>query len=179
MLFTLGERRVQLVGTHHYIAPTAVVIGSVILEAQSSVWFNTVIRGDNDVITIGARTNIQDGSVLHADAGVPLTVGKDVTVGHQAMLHGCTVGDGTLIGIQAVVLNRALIGRECIIGAGALIAEGKAIPDRSLVVGSPGRVVRTVTDEEAAELRQSAAHYVLRARRYLSGLAPGEMPMTA
>jgi carbonic anhydrase/acetyltransferase-like protein (isoleucine patch superfamily) len=172
MLFTLGERKVQFRGTGHYVAPTAVVIGSVILETESSVWFNTVIRGDNDVIAIGARTNIQDGSLLHADAGVPLAVGNEVTVGHQAMLHGCTIGDGTLIGIQAVVLNGAVIGRECIIGAGALIAEGKSIPDRSLVVGSPGRVVRTVTDEEAATLRQNAKHYVLQAHRYLTQLAP-------
>jgi carbonic anhydrase/acetyltransferase-like protein (isoleucine patch superfamily) len=170
MLFTLGERRVELLGTHHYVAPTAVLIGSVVLETESSVWFNTVIRGDNDVISVGARSNIQDGSVLHADAGVPLTVGSEVTVGHQVMLHGCTIGDGTLIGIQAVVLNRAVIGRECIIGAGALVPEGKTIPDRSLVVGSPGRVVRSVTDEEAATLRRNTARYVVQARRYLKEL---------
>ena len=174
MLFTLGERRVVLVGAHHFIAPTATVIGSVVLEAESSVWFNTVIRGDNDIIAIGARTNIQDGSVLHADAGVPLTVGKEVSVGHQAMLHGCTIGDGSLIGIQAVVMNRAVIGRECIIGAGALITEGKTIPDRSLVVGSPGRVVRAVTEEEAAWIRQNADHYVQQARRYLHEFARDE-----
>ena len=174
MLFTLGDRRVELVGAHHFIAPTATVIGSVVLEAESSVWFNTVIRGDNETIVIGARTNVQDGSVLHADEGVPLTVGKEVTVGHQAMLHGCTIGDGSLIGIQAVVLNRAVIGRECIVGANTLIPEGRTIPERSLVVGSPGRVVRAVTDEEAAWMRQNADHYARQARRYLREFARDE-----
>jgi carbonic anhydrase/acetyltransferase-like protein (isoleucine patch superfamily) len=172
MRYSLGERKARLVGAHSYVAPTAVVVGSVVLEEGSSVWFATVVRGDNDVITIGARTNVQDACVLHADAGFPLTIGAEVTVGHQAMLHGCTIGDGTLIGIQAVVLNGAVIGRECIVGAGALIAEGKTIPDRSLVVGSPGRVVRQVTDEEAAGLRKNAEHYVRQARRYFDQLTP-------
>jgi carbonic anhydrase/acetyltransferase-like protein (isoleucine patch superfamily) len=144
----------------------------VILENESSVWFNTVIRGDNDVITIGARSNIQDGSVLHTDEGIALTLGTEVSVGHQAMLHGCTIGDGSLIGIKALILNHAVVGRECLIGANALVTEGKSIPDRSLVLGSPGKVVRTLTDEEVAGLRAIAAHYVENARRYLEELVP-------
>ena len=128
MLFSLEGRRVELRGANHYIAPTAVLIGTVILEDSSSVWFGVVARGDNEPIAIGPRSNVQDGTVLHTDAGIPLTLGADVTVGHQAMLHGCTVGDGSLIGIKAVVLNRAVIGRECLIGANALIPEGKVDP---------------------------------------------------
>ena len=164
MLYTLASRQVQLRGRHHFVAANATVIGSVVLEDESSVWFNTVIRGDNDVITIGAR------SVLHTDAGIALTLGTEVSVGHQAMLHGCTIGDGSLIGIKALILNHAVVGRECLIGANALVTEGKSIPDRSLVLGSPGKVVRTLTDEEVAGLRAIAAHYVENARRYLEGL---------
>jgi carbonic anhydrase/acetyltransferase-like protein (isoleucine patch superfamily) len=170
MLYTLGERRVELRGAHHFIAHSAVVIGAVVLEDEASIWFSTVVRGDNDPITIGARSNVQDGSVLHTDEGVPLVIGAGVTVGHQAMLHGCTIGEDTLVGIQAVVLNRAVIGRECLIGAGTLIPEGKTIPDRSLVIGRPGKVVRTLTDDDVARLRASADHYVENARRYLGNL---------
>jgi carbonic anhydrase/acetyltransferase-like protein (isoleucine patch superfamily) len=172
MLFKLGERRVELRGSHHYVAANAVVIGTVVLESESSVWFGTVIRGDNDTIVIGARTNIQDGSVLHADEGVPLAIGAFVTVGHQAMLHGCTIGEGTLVGIKAVILNGAVIGRDCLVGASTLIPEGKVIPDRSLVVGSPGRVMRQVTDDEVAWIRRNADHYAEHARRYLRDLTP-------
>src|SRR5438874_5051233 len=171
MLYTLASRQVQLRGRHHFIAANATVIGSVVLEDEASVWFNTVIRGDNDVITLGARSNVQDAAVLHTDAGIKLTLGTEVSVGHQAMLHGCTIGDGSLIGIKALILNNAVIGRECLIGANALVTEGKVIPDRSLVLGSPGKVVRTISDEEAAGLRAIAAHYVANARRYLSALA--------
>jgi carbonic anhydrase/acetyltransferase-like protein (isoleucine patch superfamily) len=172
MLYTLGERRVELRGAHHFIAHNATVIGAVVLEDESSIWFDAVVRGDNDPITIGARSNIQDGSILHTDEGVPLVIGPSVTVGHQATLHGCTIGAGTLVGIKAVVLNRAKIGRECLIGANALVPEGKSIPDRSLVIGSPGKVVRTLTDEEVAALWGSADHYVENARRYLANLKP-------
>jgi carbonic anhydrase/acetyltransferase-like protein (isoleucine patch superfamily) len=179
MLYDLESRRVQLRGADHYVAANATVIGSVVLEHQSSVWFNAVIRGDNDVITLGARTNVQDAAVLHTDAGIPLTLGAEVSVGHQAMLHGCTVGDGSLIGIKALILNRALIGRECLIGANALVTEGKVIPDRSLVLGSPGKVVRTLSAEEVAELHAIAAHYVENARRYLGGLAAQADPSAA
>jgi carbonic anhydrase/acetyltransferase-like protein (isoleucine patch superfamily) len=172
MLFTLQSRRVQLRGAHHFVAANAVVIGSVVLDDEASVWFNTTIRGDNDVITVGARSNVQDGSVLHTDAGIPLTIGAEVSIGHQVMLHGCTIGEGSLIGIKALILNHAVIGRECLIGANALVTEGKTIPDRSLVLGSPGKVVRTLSDEEVSGLRAIAAHYVENARRYLKDLAP-------
>jgi carbonic anhydrase/acetyltransferase-like protein (isoleucine patch superfamily) len=176
MRYDLGERRVQFRGSHHYIAPSAVVIGDVVLENRASVWFNAVIRGDNDTIAIGPDANIQDGSVLHTDAGVQLTLGRCVSVGHLVMLHGCTVGEGSLIGIKAVVLNGAVIGRECLIGANALIPEGKLIPDRSLVLGSPGKVVRTLTDEEVAGLYGIAAHYVDQAERYRRLLRSADSP---
>jgi carbonic anhydrase/acetyltransferase-like protein (isoleucine patch superfamily) len=168
-LYELGDRRPRL-DARCWIADNAVVIGSVVIEHDASLWFNTVARGDNDLITIGAGSNVQDGSVLHTDAGIPLAIGRDVTVGHMAMLHGCTVGEGSLIGIKAVVLNRAVIGAHCLIGANTLIPEGKVIPDRSLVIGSPGRVVRQLTDEETARLLASARHYVDNWRRYRTGL---------
>jgi carbonic anhydrase/acetyltransferase-like protein (isoleucine patch superfamily) len=171
MLYTLGERRVELRGSGHYIAPNASLIGRVILEDRASVWFNVVIRGDNDPIVIGARSNVQDGSILHTDDGVPLTLGEDVSVGHAVVLHGCTVGNGSLVGIKAVVLNHAVVGRDCLIGAGALIPEGKIIPDRSLVLGVPGKIVRTLTDDEVRGLRDIAQHYVENARRYGAGFA--------
>ncbi|HEY2864226.1 MAG TPA: gamma carbonic anhydrase family protein [Casimicrobiaceae bacterium] len=170
MLYGLGSRAVQLRGSGHYVAPNATVIGDVILESESSVWFNVVIRGDNETITVGARSNIQDGSVLHADAGVPLTLGPSVSVGHLVMLHGCTIGEGSLIGIKAVILNSAKVGRDCLVGANTLIAEGKTIPDRSLVIGSPGKVVRMLDDAEIARLRWIADHYVETARRYRAAL---------
>ena len=170
MLFNLESRNVILRGDGHYVAPNATIIGSVILEAESSVWFNVVIRGDNDTITIGERSNIQDGSILHTDAGIPLNVGPSVSVGHLVMLHGCSIGEGSLIGIKAVLLNRCVIGRECLIGANTLIPEGKVIPDRSLVLGSPGKVVRTLDDDEVARLRAISTHYVENARRYTRGL---------
>jgi carbonic anhydrase/acetyltransferase-like protein (isoleucine patch superfamily) len=172
MLYSLGEHRIELRGDGHFIAPDAAIVGNVVLEQQVSIWFQAVIRGDNDRIVIGAGSNVQDGSVLHTDAGIPLTVGAAVTVGHQVMLHGCTIGDGSLIGIKAVVLNHAVVGRECLIGACALIPEGKVIPDRSLVMGTPGRVIRTLTDAEAEGLRAIAAGYVDNARRYRGLLRP-------
>ncbi len=170
-LYSLGEHRVELRGSHHFVAPDATLIGRVVLEHEASVWFKAVIRGDNEPIVIGAGSNIQDGSVLHTDEGVPLTVGPAVTVGHQVMLHGCAIGEGSLIGIKAVVLNHAVIGRECLIGACTLIPEGRAIPDRSLVMGTPGKVVRPLTDAEVAEIRAMSASYVAKARRYLAQLA--------
>ena len=172
MIYNLGRRQVQLRGGGHYIAPNAVVIGSVILEQEVSVWFNVVIRGDNEDIELGPRCNIQDGSVLHTDQGIPLRVGASVSVGHLAMLHGCTIGEGSLIGIKAVILNHAIIGKECLIGANTLIPEGKTIPERSLVVGSPGRVVRGLTPDEVANLRRMADQYVENAKRYRRELTP-------
>ena len=165
MLYTLGERRVKMRGDC-YVADNAAVIGSVVLGHEASVWFNSVVRGDNDVITIGDGTNVQDSAVLHVDEGFPLVLGTNVSVGHHAMLHGCTVEDGALVGINAVVLNNAVIGRGSLVGAGALVAEGKVIPERSLVVGSPGRIVRTLTEEDAASIERIAHHYVEKARWY-------------
>lgn len=165
----LGVKRPQL-SASVWVAPNATIIGDVTLGDNVSVWFNTTLRGDNDPIRIGANTNIQDGSVLHTDDGVPLTLGENITVGHMAMLHGCTVGDGSLIGIGAIILNNAVIGRECLIGAGSLIPEGKTIPDRSLVVGTPGKVIRQLSEEEVARLHASALHYVDNARRYRENL---------
>jgi carbonic anhydrase/acetyltransferase-like protein (isoleucine patch superfamily) len=164
--YSLGERKVAFRGPDWFIADNATVIGSVVLENNASVWFNVVIRGDSDVITLGENCNVQDGSVLHTDAGILLTLGRDVSVGHLAMLHGCTVGDNSLIGIKAVVLNRAVIGKNCLIGSNALIPEGKVIPDGSLVVGSPGRVVRQLTEQEIAGLKSIADHYAERFKRY-------------
>ena len=170
MLHSLGDRIPQLIGEDHFVAPNASVIGSVILHPQASVWFNVVIRGDNELMVIGERTNVQDGAVLHTDAGVPFALGRGVTIGHQAMLHGCVVGDNSLIGIQAVVLNRAVIGKNCLIGSGALITEGKVIPDGSVVIGSPGKIVRPITDGEIAWMQSNADLYVENARRYLQEL---------
>jgi carbonic anhydrase/acetyltransferase-like protein (isoleucine patch superfamily) len=169
VIYRLEERRVLRHG-NTYVAPNATLVGSVELHDEASVWFNVVIRGDNDPIVIGPRSNVQDGSVLHTDAGVPLTLGTGVTVGHKVMLHGCTIGDYSLIGINAVVLNHARIGKYCIIGANALITEHKEIPDFSLVVGSPGRVVRTLGEADFVRLEASAAHYVDNFKRYQSGL---------
>jgi len=170
-IFTLGDKSPQL-GPDVWVAPNATVIGDVRLGANASVWWNAVLRGDNDPITIGADTNIQDGSVLHTDEGVPMTIGSHVTVGHLVMLHGCTVGDGSLIGIGSIVLNRAVIGQGCIVGANTLIPEGKVFPDRVLIVGSPGKVIRELSDEEVGRLLGSAAHYVDNAARYRSSLLP-------
>jgi carbonic anhydrase/acetyltransferase-like protein (isoleucine patch superfamily) len=153
-----------------WVAPAAHVLGQVELKANASVWFGAVIRADNEVISVGRNSNIQEGAVLHVDPGCPLTIGDNVTVGHQAMLHGCTIGNGSLIGIQAVVLNRAVIGNYCLIGAGSLIPEGKVIPDRSLVMGSPGKIVRELTDDEVAKLQAGAANYVDRAARFKTDL---------
>jgi carbonic anhydrase/acetyltransferase-like protein (isoleucine patch superfamily) len=168
-IYSLGDRQ-PVLGRDAWIAPNATVIGDVRLGDNASIWWNAVLRGDNDTITIGANSNIQDGSVLHVDAGVPLTLGAHVTVGHLVMLHGCTVGDESLIGIKSVILNKAVIGRHCIIGANSLIAEGKVIPERSLVMGSPGKVVRELTDEEVARLQLAALGYVENVRRYRTGL---------
>ena len=165
MIYSLGDRQVETRGDY-YVADNAVVVGSVILGHGASVWFNSVVRGDNDLITIGNGTNIQDAAVLHVDEGVPLVLGADVSVGHQAMLHGCTVEDGALVGINAVVLNHAVIGRGSLVGAGALVAEGRVIPERSLAVGTPARVVRTLTEEDAAGIKRIARHYVEKARWY-------------
>jgi carbonic anhydrase/acetyltransferase-like protein (isoleucine patch superfamily) len=170
-LFDLGDRSPRLPPADEYwIAPNATVLGDVTLERDASVWFGAVVRGDNDPIVIGEASNIQDGSVLHTDEGVPLRIGRGVTVGHQVMLHGCTIGDHSLIGIGSIVLNGAVIGSNCLIGAKSLITEGKVIPDGSLVMGSPGKVVRQLTDPEIQLLQASALHYVGNWKRYRAGL---------
>ncbi|MFZ2290603.1 MAG: gamma carbonic anhydrase family protein [Halopseudomonas yangmingensis] len=165
MKYSLGESRVEM-ADDAWIADSAAVIGKVRLEAGANVWFSAVLRGDNELILIGEHSNVQDGAVMHTDMGYPLTLGKGVTVGHNAMLHGCTVGDYSLVGINAVILNGAKIGKHCIIGANALIPEGKEIPDGSLVVGSPGKVVRSLSEPQKKMLEASAAHYVHNAARY-------------
>jgi len=165
-VYSLGDRKVALRGSDWFVAESATVIGSVVLGNQASVWFSVVIRGDSELITIGERSNIQDGSVLHADPGAPLTLGRDVSVGHNAMLHGCTVGDGSLIGINSVILNHATIGRATIIGANALVPEGKTIPDGVLVLGSPGKVVRDLSQEEKDNLLRIADGYVQRSQQF-------------
>ncbi len=169
-IFSIGERRVELRGEHHYIAPDATIIGSVVLEAEVNVWFKVVIRADNDRITIGAGSNIQDGSVLHVDPGYPMRLGRMVSVGHKVMLHGCTIGEGTLIGINSVVMNGAKIGSGSLIGANTLIAEGKEIPDGVLVLGSPGKIVRKLKPDDKDYLLGIARGYVERARFYKQNL---------
>lgn len=154
----------------YYIAPGAQVIGQVVMAEEASIWFNAVLRADNEPITIGRGSNVQDGCVCHVDPGFPLTLGENVTVGHMALLHGCTVGDGTLVGMGAVVLNGAKIGRDCVIGANALITEGKEIPDRSLVMGQPGKVIRTLDEAAIAGFRQAAASYQARQVQYRADL---------
>ena len=153
-----------------WVAPSADLIADVVLGAEASVWFGAVIRADNTTITVGARSNIQEGAMLHSDAGVPLTIGEDCTIGHHAVLHGCTIGDAALIGMGAIVLNRAVIGAECIVGAGALVTEGKVFEPGQLIVGSPARAIRALDDQTRAFLRASAAHYVDKARACATGL---------
>ena len=158
------------VAASSWVADSAQVMGKVVLGADASVWFGTVVRGDTEAITIGAGSNVQDASVLHADAGQPLLIGERVTVGHKVMLHGCTIGDESLIGIGAVVLNGAKIGKHCLVGAGSLVTEGKEFPDGSMILGSPARVVRQLTPEQIEGLRNSARGYMDNARRFKTGL---------
>ena len=153
-----------------WVADSAQVIGNVELGEGASVWFGAILRGDTEPLRIGKGSNVQDGSVVHADVGCPVTVGENVTVGHQVTLHGCTIGDGSLIGIQAVVLNGAKIGRNCLVGAGALVTEGKEFPDGSLIVGSPAKVVKQLTPQQLERLAESARHYVRNAERFRAGL---------
>ncbi len=166
MIYSLGDRRVEFHGEDWFIADNATVIGSVVLKQNASIWFNAVARGDNDVITIGENSNIQDGSILHTDPGILLTIGRDVTVGHLAMLHGCIIGDNSLIGIKSLIMNRAVIGKNCLIGANSLITEGQTIPDGSLVMGSPGKIVRTLSDREIEGLRLTAVRYMENFKRF-------------
>ncbi len=170
MKYSLGDKRVTLVGEGHFIAPNAAVIGDVTLHENSSVWFSCVLRGDAERLEVGAGSNIQDGTVIHADPGFPTIVGENVTVGHNAMLHGCTIGDGTLVGINAVVLNGAKVGKACLIGANALVTEGMEIPDGSMVLGSPARIKAHLSEEQQLMLMHNADHYVGNAQRFSQGL---------
>lgn len=168
-IYSIDEHR-PLLAPSAWVAPGAHLVGRVELAEGASVWFGAVLRGDNEPIRIGKGSNVQENAVLHTDWEFPLTVGDHVTIGHQAMLHGCTIGDGSLIGIQAIVLNGARIGRECLIGAGALIPEGKEIPDRSVVMGAPGKVVRQLTDADVARIRKGVDSYVAKAAQFASAL---------
>jgi carbonic anhydrase/acetyltransferase-like protein (isoleucine patch superfamily) len=174
-LYRIGDDAPRL-AERAWVAESATVVGRVSLAADASVWYGAVLRGDNEWIEIGARSNVQDGSVLHTDVGSPLTIGADVTIGHQVMLHGCTIGDNTLIGIQSIVMNGARIGRNSIVGAGALVTEGKEFPDNSLIVGSPAKAIRTLTDEQAAKLRMSAESYVANAARHRDTVVRIDVP---
>lgn len=169
-IYRLEQREPTLPEGFFWVAESAAVIGSVVIGEEVGIWFGAVLRGDNETITVGAGTNIQENAVLHTDDGYPLTIGENCTIGHKAMLHGCTIGANSLIGMGATVLNGAVIGRNCLIGAGALITEGKAIPDNSLVIGAPGKVVRELGADAEAMLAESARHYVENARRFSSGL---------
>ncbi len=170
MIYELDGVRPDLPSGNHWIAAEAVLIGDVLIEAMVSVWFGAVLRGDNERITIGAGSNVQENTVMHTDMGYPLTIGAGCTIGHKAMLHGCEIGDNTLIGMGAIVLNGAKIGRDCLVGAGALVTEGKVIPDGSLVVGSPAKVVRALDDLTIAKLKESALSYQAKMARYAKGL---------
>jgi carbonic anhydrase/acetyltransferase-like protein (isoleucine patch superfamily) len=171
MIYSLGEKAIQTTGDDYYVAPGASVIGNVRFGAGASVWFNCVLRGDNDWIMLGEGTNIQDGSIIHTDAGQPVEVGRQVSVGHRALLHGCTVGDSTLIANGAMILDRVRIGSHCLIAAGALVPPGKIIPDGSVVMGMPGQIVREVTERDRAMIAEIAEHYVARGRTYRRQLA--------
>jgi len=166
MKYSLKDKSPKQIGKAGFIAPNATLIGDVELHEDASIWFNVVIRADNDKVVVGPQSNIQDGSVLHIDAGFPLTIGKGVTVGHKVMLHGCTIGDYSLIGINAVVLNGAKIGKHCLIGANALVTENMEIPDGSMVVGSPAKIIRTLSEAQIKMLEFGAAHYVANSTRY-------------
>lgn len=164
-LYQLGDDAPQIAPSA-YIAESANLIGKVKLEANANIWFDVTIRGDNELITIGENSNVQESCVLHTDPGYPLNVGKNVTIGHQAMLHGCTIGDGALVGIQAVILNGAKIGKNCLVGAGALVTEGKEFPDNSLIIGSPAKAVRTLSEEDIARMHKNTDNYVKRGQLY-------------
>jgi carbonic anhydrase/acetyltransferase-like protein (isoleucine patch superfamily) len=168
-IYALGDRQPQR-AADTWVADNATLIGSVVLESCASVFFGAVLRGDNDLISIGARSNIQDNAMLHTDAGIHLTLGKSVTVGHQAMLHGCSVGDGSLIGIGAIILNHAVIGKHSLVAAGAMVPEGKSYPERSLILGSPAKVVRELSEQEVHGLLMAAEHYVERWQLYVDQL---------
>ena len=174
-VYSLGDRRVQVQGKDWYIADSATLIGSVLIEDQASIWFNVVIRGDNNLITIGAGSNVQDSSMLHTDAGIVLTLGRKVSIGHMVMLHGCSIGDGSLVGINSVILNNAVVGKHSLIGAGSLVPEGKHIPDGVLALGTPAKVVRDLSQAEIANLENIADGYIRRCTLFRQQLQPQQL----
>jgi len=178
MKFDLGEYSVETDGDNFYIAETAIVLGKVKLCTDASVWFGAVLRGDTELVTIGEGSNVQDGSILHTDIGAPLTIGKMVTVGHKVMLHGCSISDHCLIGINSTILNHAVIGKHSIVGANSLITENKTFPDYSLIMGSPAKVIRELTDEEIKMIQYSAEGYILNGKRFAKGLVNFEAAST-
>ena len=171
MIYTLGDR-IPRIDDSAYVADNATIIGSVEIGPEASIWFGAILRGDNDVIRIGARSNVQDATVIHVDPGIPTTIGEDVTIGHSTMIHGCTIERGCLIGIGAIILDHARIGEESLVGANSLVTEGKEFPGRSLILGSPARVVRPLTDEDIAAIRRAPDHYVDNTRYYKANLKP-------
>ena len=171
MIYSLGEKKITTDGKNFWIAPNAAVIGSVILKKNANIWFNTTLRGDNDPIIVGENSNIQDGSVCHTDDGMPLTIGNNVTVGHKVILHSCTIGDNSLIGMGSTILNNAKIGNNCLVGANTLITEGKVFPDNSMIVGSPGKFKRELTEQEIQIINLSALHYVENMKRFKNQLS--------
>ena len=171
MKYTLEGVRVSTDGDDYFIAPNAAVIGKVRLEKNASVWWNAVIRGDNELVTVGENSNIQDGCILHTDVGFPCTVGANTTIGHMAMLHGCVIGDNSMVGIGAVVLNGVTVGNNCIIGSNALIPDGKQIPDNSIVMGSPGKIVRQTTEADIAYIQETVEFYVANQDRFKNGMS--------
>jgi carbonic anhydrase/acetyltransferase-like protein (isoleucine patch superfamily) len=168
-IYQLGEHAPEI-DPSAYITESANIIGKAKIEANANIWFDVTIRGDNELITVSENSNVQEGCVLHTDPGYPLTIGKNVTIGHQAMLHGCTIGEGSLVGIQAVILNGAKIGQNCLVGAGALVTEGKEFPDNSLIVGAPAKAIRTLTEEDIARIKKNTSNYVKRGQFYKTNL---------
>ena len=171
MIYSLGDKKISTEGNDFWIAPNAAVIGSVVLKRNASIWFGATLRGDNDPIIVGENSNIQDGSVCHTDDGMPLIIGDDVTVGHKVILHSCTVGNNSLIGMGSTVLNNAKLGNNCLIGANTLITEGKEFPDNSMIVGSPGKVKRELSEQEVQMIKLSALHYVENMKRFKAQLS--------
>ena len=178
-IYALGDDAPVATSPDYFIADNAIVIGRVRIEKNASIWFNAVLRGDNDLITIGENSNVQDGSVIHTDDGLKVTIGRNVTIGHKVMLHGCEIGDNSLVGINAVVLNRARIGRNCIVGANSLVTEGKEFPDGSMIMGAPAKVVRQLQPHEIQMLEGSALHYVENWKRFKASLKPLPAPLEA
>ena len=177
MIYALGSDQPSAASPDHFIADNAIVIGRVRIEKNASIWFNAVVRADNDLITIGENSNVQDGAILHTDSGLKLTIGSNVTIGHKVMLHGCDIGDNTLIGINSVVLNRARIGRNCIVGANSLVTEGKEFPEGSMIMGAPAKVVRALQPHEIQMLEGSALHYVENWKRFRAELKQVDGPV--